>query len=260
MPIIQNGSYYVYQQNVKNRQKNHKIMPFFVFLMIIFVVFCVFYAFKQFDFVKVFNMNKYLIFEQKTYYAVSILSGDREEIVANQTMAKSGGSAGYIYQSNQKYYLLANIYNSFDDANSVVQKLTEYQAEIVKIDLDRLILSAEYTPEQLSTLKYVLNGVNRSVDTITNIVTSFDRGEILEGEAKQKLQVFANSCQQDKETLAYAFPLCCDNIVAYAKIFCSQTASNANATNLSTNFSSDAKRLMIEIVFNFVDLQKNVKK
>lgn len=260
MPIIHNGTYYIYHQNAKNRQKYRKFLPIFAFFGIIFVIIAVFYAFTKFDFVSVFNMNKYLIFDAKTYYAVSICSGNREEVSSYQQAAKANGAAGYIYQTNQKFCLLANIYKSFNDAHSVVQKLTEYQAEIVELKLDKLILSAEYSAEQLSALKYVLNEVNRAVDAISEIVISFDRGEILEGEAKQKMQVFANSCQQDKEMLTSAFQYCCDGIVTYAKIFCNQTATNVMSANISTNFSSDAKRLMIDIVTNFVDLQKNVKK
>ena len=260
MPIIQNGNYYIYKQNVKNRQKTRKFSAILIFFLIILLVFCVFLTFTKINFTNMFNMNKYLIFEEKTYFGLSICSGEREEVLSNQTYIRANGGAGYVYNSGEKYFLIASIYQTENDANSVAEKLTDYQTEIVKFKLENLILSAEYTSEQLTTLKYVLNQVNRAVIEISKITTSFDRGEILEGEAKQKLQIFGTSCQQDKESLSNAFPSCCDNIIAHAKIFCNQTVSYVTSTNLSTNFSSDAKNLMIEIVVNFLDFQKNIKK
>ena len=260
MPIIQNGNYYLYRQSVKKRQKIHKFTAIFVFFCIIFTVFGIFFAFTKINFVNAFNMNKYLIFEQKTYFALSIYSGEKDEVLPKQSFVKANGGAGYVYKSGEKYYMLASIYQTESDAKTVAEKLTEYQTEILSIKLENLILTADYKPEQLTTLKYVLNQVNRAVVEISSIITSFDRGEILEGEAKQKLQIFGTSCQQDRESLSNAFPSCCDNIVANAKIFCSQTISYLESTNLSNNFSSDAKNLIVEIVLNFKEFQKNIKK
>ena len=260
MPIIQNGSYYVYQKDYKNRHKNRKFLPILLFFCVICAVFGTFYIFSRFNLVGALNINKCLIFEKKSYFALSIFSGEREEVDSHQSFSKVNGAACYVYESDGKYYLIANIYSKKNDAEMVAEKLSDYQTEVLEIKLDNMILSEDYTSKQLSTLKYVLGQVNRAYDYIFDVITSFDRGEILEGEAKQKLQIFANSCQGDREMLTNTFPSCCDNIIVYAKIFCNQTVSNISATCLSTNFSSDSKLLLAQIIFNFLGLQKTVKK
>lgn len=260
MPIIQNGSYYLYRKNYKKRQKFNKFIPILLFFCIVFAVFGTFYIFSQLNFADTLNINKCLIFEKKSYFVLSIFSGEREEVVSQQSASKANGAAGYVYEYDGKYYLIANIYESKSDAEIVAEKLIDYQTEILEIKLDNMILAGDYSSKQLSTLKYSLGQVNRAYNYIFNVISLFDHGEILEGEAKQKLQIFANSCQEDREMLANVFPSCCDNVVVYAKIFCNQTVSNISTTSLSTNFSSDSKMLLTQIVFNFFELQKNVKK
>lgn len=169
------------------------------------------------------------------------------------------GGAGYVLRDGEKYFLLASVYDSSESAQKVCQNLTDYDAVSVQIDLPRLVLSADYSSQQISVLKYCLNAVGRAYQSLAEISQSFDRGEILEGEAKQKLQVFGASCQEDKANLSNVFGSNCDNVVVCAKIFLSEAISAISATNLSTNFASDIKSCLLDIIFDFVSFQKNIK-
>lgn len=260
MPIIQNGSYYVFRQSGKNRQKSAKVMVFVMFLAIVFCVGLSFFAFSKINFANKFGLNNFLIFEHKTYFAVSVCQGEKESVLPNQQPLKMSGGAGYVMQQDEKYFLLANIYDSIDDAQKVCQNLTSFEAEVVKIDLPRLVLGGDYSSQQISVLKYCLNVVGRAYKTLSEISQSFDRGEILEGEAKQKLQVFGTSCQEDKQSLSNVFGTNCDNIVVCAKIFLNETISNISACGLSTNFASDIKQCLINTIFDFANFQKSISK
>ena len=123
-----------------------------------------------------------------------------------------------------------------------------------------MILSAKYNSKQIGVLKYSLELVDRFFEIANQILISFDRGEILDAEARQKLQVFKETCQEDKETLIKAFKDSSDLVVTYVKIFQSEVISNLSSAIISKNLSSDLKYLIASTLNSFETLQKNIKK
>ena len=121
-------------------------------------------------------------------------------------------------------------------------------------------MSAKYNSKQIGVLKYSLELVDRFFEIANQILISFDRGEILDAEARQKLQVFKETCQEDKETLIKAFKDSSDLVVTYVKIFQSEVISNLSSAIISKNLSSDLKYLIASTLNSFETLQKNIKK
>lgn len=261
MPIIKTESGYIYKKG-KNITKHKKTnFVFALFLVCVLVAVGVFYAFSKFDFTSALKLNKYLIFDKKTYFLVSVATGQTyAEASSNSTNVKLQDGAGYVYSKNGQYFLIANAYKNFDDAKMVSDNITNYDTQVVEINFEKLIISAKFTQQQIEALKYSLGLVNRFFDKLSDLILRFDRAELLDAEVRQKLQVFKESCQEDKENLSKAFQSSGENIVTYVKIFQSEVISNLSMLIISQNLSSDMKYVLISTLDSFETLQKNIKK
>lgn len=261
MPIIKTESGYIYKINKKNTKHKKAKFAFTLFFACIVLVVGVLYAFTKVDFTSALKLNKYLIFDKKAYFLVSVSGGQTYAGVSvDATNVKLQDGAGYVYSKNGKYYLIASAYKTFEEANSVATNITTYDTQVVEITFDKLIISAEFSQSQIETLKYSLNLVSRFFDKVSELILSFDRAELLDAEVRQKLQVFKESCQEDKETLSKAFQNSSENIVTYVKIFQNEAISNLSMLIVSQNLSSDMKYALVSTLASFETLQKNIKK
>ena len=242
MPIIQTETGYIYKKNVKNTKLPKPIKAFFIFVIVVVIIIGTFYLSSLFNITSVFGLNKYKIFDEKTYYAVSVVCGDSfDEVNDTSNEIKQKNGAGYVFKINNKYHVIANVYNLEQDALKVCENLTDYNAKVVNINFSQLVVSSEYTNEQLSALKTALDMVNRSFNKLYQTSLSLDKKEILEAEARQKLQVFKETCQEDKQSLTNTFKDNCDNLITNVKIFESEVISSIGALLLSENLSADIK-------------------
>src|SRR5574344_1299282 len=263
MPIIKIGDGYIYKNNKKGTKKNipRALSVLLVFMMMIFSVALSFFTYTKFDVASALKLNRYMVFKEVSYYVVSLYSGDTYESVSqNLSSLKSQDGAGYVLKSNSIYYLIASVYNLRESAEKVVNSLQNFDAEVVNIKFESLVLSSDFSTDQISAIKYALGLVNRSFDKLYDLTISFDRGEMLEAEVKQKLQIYKESCQSDKESYAKVFENCCENIVTNIKIYQNEVIANLSALILSQNFSSDIKYINISDLVSFSNLQNAVKK
>ena len=261
MPIIQVENGYIYKKNTKGTRHAKAKFLFVLFLISVLVIGFTLFAFTKVDFTSTLKLNNFLIFESKSYYAVSVCSGSsyaEAGYFANDIKLQDG--AGYVFFDGTNYQLLASVYKTKQDAETVASNLTNFNASVVKIEFNRLILSSNYTSSQIEQIKYSLDMVNRFYEKVYDICLAFDRNEILDAEAKQKLQVFKESCQEDKESLSKCFQNSSDKIATYVKIFQSEVISNLSMLIVSQNLSSDMKYSIISTFASFQTLQKNIKK
>ena len=192
-----------------------------------------------------------MVAQGKTYFDVS---------GADKQIQQQGG-AGYVLNLNGNCYVVANIYSTSNDAQKVCDNLAQnFNASVLNINLSNLVLSADYTAEQITELKNSLNLVNHCHQKLYDVCISLDKGEILDAEAKQKLQVFIENCQYQKQNLAKVFADNCDNVVTNVKIFESELISGLNALALSQNLSIDIKYTIASIINSFIIAQKNISK
>lgn len=261
MPIIKTEGGYIYKKTTKSSGFKKAKFLFLLFIASITTITGSFFVFTKFDVTSALSLNRYLIFDSKTYYSVCIESGDSFSAVSEtaQTIKLQDG-AGYVLNMNNRYYVVASCYNSKEDASNVVNNLNGYSAEILEIKFDKLITSISFSSEQITAIKHSLNIVNTAFDKLYEVCLSLDRGEILDAEARQKLQVFKEICQEDKESLNKLFQNNFESVVTRVKIFQSEIISNISMLLISKNLSSDIKYSIISILDNFLTLQKNIKK
>ena len=261
MPIIQTENGYIYKKSTKSPRKKRALFFLILLLANILVVGGIFFAFTKFDFTQVLGMNRYVVFEGSTYYAVSLKSGESaKELSTEAESVKARDGAGFVYFDGEKYNLIANAYKTFDEANTVAQKQTEYEAAVITIKFVRLVMTATLESEQISALKQALHIIDEFFDKLQNIILSFDRAELLDAEVRQKLQILKEYCQSERESFSKALASCSEKIVTYVKIFQTEIVSNISSLVLSKNLSSDMKYVLFGTLASFENLQKNVKK
>lgn len=261
MPIIMVENGYVFKLNSKNTKK-HKL-KFFSLLLVccIAIVAILMLVFSKFNISALVGISKFEVYGGSSFYAVSLNSGYTfAEVSQNANMVKLQDGAGYVYQNGNTYYLLANIYRSKQDAERVLNNLTEYDASVVEIKFDKLVLNSNFSSTEIKELRRGIEIVDRFFETIHEITISFDMGEILDAEVRQKLQIFKETCQENKETFAKAFKDSGENIVTYVKIFHNEIISNLSALIISKNLSSDLKYISISTLVSFERFQQNVRK
>ncbi len=261
MPIIQVGNGYIYKKNVKKTKKN-KIFVTFVFVMVLSVAIVGGYLLTtNLNIFSFFKLNKYMIYNSKTYYFLSLERADSYSSVnMNISEVQNQGGAGFVYSKDNNLYVIASAYNSKADIEKVVSNNIDFDCEIVEVKFDRLIVSAEFTNEQIKTLKYSLEIVDRFFETMNDIVVSFDKKEILAVEAKNKMQLFKEKCQIDKENLSKQFKNNSSAVVTYVNIYLSEVISNLSALVLSQNLSCDIKYTIVNSLVSFEKLQKDIRK
>lgn len=261
MPIIKTDGGYVYKKMSKSTSFQKAKFLFLLFLVCILIFTSCFFIFSKFDITSALSLNRYLIFETKSYYAVCVESSDNfSEVSETAQNVKLQDGAGYVFNINNRYCVIASCYMSKDDAISVAEGINGYSAEVIEIKYDRLITSIKFSSEQIAALKHSLSVVNRAFENLYNVCLSFDRGEILDAEARQKLQLFKEICQEDKESLNKVFQNNFESLVTRVKIFQSEVISNISMLLISKNLSCDIKYSMVSILDSFLALQKNIKK
>ena len=261
MPIIQTESGFIYKKVRKNTSFGKTKFLLIMFLCSVLITAGCFYLFTKFDITSALSLNKYLIFESKSYYAVCMQKAEDYTEVSNVAQnIKISDGAGYVLKFNNNYYVVASCYSAYDDAKNVADKITNYSAEVLEIKFDRLIISLELKTEQIAALKHCCGVVNRAFDSLYEIVLCLDRGEILDAEARQKLQVFKEICLEDKETFNKAFQNNLETAITRVKIFQSEVISNISMLLISQNLSSDIKYSIASILDSFLTLQKNITK
>ncbi len=260
MPIIQTDGGYIYK-TIKKRTNSKARFLVLLFFCSLAIIAGIFYLFTKVDFAGVFNLNKFQIFEEKNYYAVCVNSGDDFSYTSQFVNdIKMQGGAGFVLTYHNQYYLVANIYDNLSDAENVSQSINGIDTQVLTIKLNKLVLSKSFDTQQINTLKNSLNCVNKAYENLYNLSLCLDKGELLDAEVKQKLQVFKETCQQDKEMLSQAFQNNFESIVTRAKIFASELVTNIIMLQSSQNLSSDIKYTLASTISSFLQLQQNVTK
>src|SRR5574344_893772 len=252
MPIIKIENGYVFRKTTKKVGISKAFLIFLVFIISICILTGSMLLFSKYDVTSALKLNKYQVFSAKTYFGVSVKNGNSySDVSADINAIKLQDGAGAVIKNNDFYYLLTSIYDSKEDAESVVSKIKGYDADITQIELPSLVISVSFSTEQIKWLRMILNLANENFITLSDICNSLDRGEIMDAEAKQKLQIFSESCQEQRESFANVFQNHTENIIIRAKIFVSNLISNLSQLAVSQNLSSNIKYCNIMTIESF---------
>ncbi len=107
--------------------------------------------------------------DSQNLYAISMASSTSEnDLTAQKENLQSQNGAGYIYEKDEKFYLLASIYENYNDAELVKNNLKTngIEAEILTITLDTIQIEGNFTADEKTMLS---NGIKSSVETFKNL-------------------------------------------------------------------------------------------
>ena len=107
--------------------------------------------------------------DSQNLYAISMASSTSEnDLTSQKENLQSQNGAGYIYEKDGNFYLIASIYENYNDAELVKNNLKTngIEAEILTITLDTIQIEGNFTADEKTMLS---NGIKSSVETFKNL-------------------------------------------------------------------------------------------
>lgn len=122
-----------------------------------------------------------------TLYAVSIQNAESsEELSMSKFDLQAKGGAGYVYCQDEKYYLLASLYENQADAKKVKQNFISsgIAAEIIELSLPSAKLNGSFSAEQKEVLSKTLKADLEIYQALYDISISLDTAICDDAKAK----------------------------------------------------------------------------
>ena len=127
------------------------------------------------------SMSKYTTYAISTASVVTNASAKEE---AN--ICKNRGGAGYVYMADDKFYIIAGIYENEADAKKVAEtlKTSNITSTIIQIDIPLISLKSSLSPQEKSTLENSITIFKTTYKKLYDISVSLDTSVISEVNAR----------------------------------------------------------------------------
>lgn len=136
--------------------------------------------------------------EQNTLYAITMgKSEDKFKALNIASSATVMGAGGYVWKEENTYYVVANIYNTYDDAKKVLENLvdTNFVFEIFEIDLNKIELNAStLSKEEKVLIKDSLNYLYSLYANLYNLANDVDTKVVTFVQASGTSNSFKSEC------------------------------------------------------------------
>lgn len=117
--------------------------------------------------------------EDQTVYAISLAKNtDVEELENMRCELQQQNGAGYIYQQNEEFHLIASVYDNINDAELVKNNLKSIgkDCQIISIELERLTIAGNFSAEEKTILLECLKSDFNTFKTLYDVAISLDTG------------------------------------------------------------------------------------
>lgn len=175
----------ILKKPVKQRIKS--ILKFF--LIIVVVVGCFFGATYISSALTVGKLTSYIVYggttiklDKKIKYAVVLGKYDTfdeaERVALGSTIQ---GASGYVWQQDNKYYVIGNIYSARVDADKVIENIsgTNYHTEVLDVSFSNLNLNFDvYDNSDMPTINKALEIFEATYIELYDFSIKYDSGEI----------------------------------------------------------------------------------
>ena len=192
MEIASFMSNIIYYEDVKVIKKplKQRVKSFLkIFLVIATIVGCFFGATYLSSALTVGNLTSYIVYggtsvktKKKTMYAVTLGSYDdyteAEKVALGSTIQ---GASGFVWEQDNKYYVVGNIYSSNSDAEKVIENIsgTNYKAEVLKIEFASLNLNFDmYDNSNMPVVSKAFEIFGDVEEELYTYSIKFDSGDI----------------------------------------------------------------------------------
>ncbi len=130
-----------------------------------------------------------------TYYLLTIFHDETQENCQNvQADFQNQNFAGYIFEKDGVYYIIASIYDNANDAELVKNTLAnEFDVEILTYQSENIILEGEFSMTEQQVLKEGLQVQNKTYKELYDVSISLDTNVYDELTARLKInEIYSN--------------------------------------------------------------------
>ena len=190
-----------------------------------------------------------------TGYAVCKTAYSKEDAINIKNYLSSKGSGGIIYNFDNKIYVIADLYSSYDDANSVLVSSNNFSY----FDKILQISSKEYcfnnVPDNLySVVKFALKYIDNGYTNLQKIAVSLSKKDIDIVEAKERIERLNEQILQNKKVLYSNTENSTNkNILKLRSAVAVCYEKNCDLIN-SSNLYCDIRDVYIENFINYIDI------
>ncbi len=138
--------------------------------------------------------NVITVNDKQNVYAISMKNSESKEDLQKDELQTQNG-AGYIYEKEDKFYLLASVYANKSDAEKVKNNLkdTGIECEILTINLEYESIDGNFTAEEKNILTNCLKAKYTAFESLYDIAISLDTKVFDKTKAKLECnKVFSN--------------------------------------------------------------------
>lgn len=115
--------------------------------------------------------------DDQTVYAISMTSGTTEaELTSSKQELQAQNGAGYIYEKDDKFYLIASIYENFNDAELVKNNLqtSGVETEILTMVLEKSKVEGNFSADEKTILTNCLKSKIETFKNLYDVAISLD--------------------------------------------------------------------------------------
>ena len=125
--------------------------------------------------------------EKQTFYAISMCSGETEEsLTSMKEELQSKNGAGFVYQTNDTFHLVASIYENKADAELVKNNLNSQNiaSEVLSIEIPASVLEGNFSSVEKTALLDCLKAKVQTFRKLYDIAISIDTNVVDDTKAK----------------------------------------------------------------------------
>jgi len=261
---------YLYEKPGKQRKikKPHKFFTILLSVGIFATLVVLACFFSDFITPGVINLEKGdRYFLGQTLYAVKLSEADN--IASAKEMSEDYQqrlAAGYIVNDDGIFCILASLYKTKSNAESVVNSLKESQIEasIYEVTLPSLYMDLELSEEQKTALKNCFSMFYNTYGTLYELSISLDKGEKTCEQCQIELLNLISSCEQTVDDLNLKIQNANSSQMIYTKVYLNlflDTLKELSQTSTaSTTYPSKIKETYFDVIYQYIQLKTELVK
>lgn len=150
--------------------KKFSVLSFFIFVIGIFsCISCGYLISTAIVTSNLFQYTSVVTYDSQNLYAISMAnSTSKNDLTSQKEILQSQNGAGYIYEKDGNFYLIASIYENYNDAELVKNNLKTngIESEILTITLDTIQIEGNFSNDEKTMLS---NSIKSTVETFKSL-------------------------------------------------------------------------------------------
>ena len=195
---------------INTNKKTSKFLTLFITILCFGLCFSFAELFSSLITVGGFNVikNNAVTQTQFSLYAISLYSCDTKVQAKEMSeVTKRKGGAGYIWQTTQKYYILASCYENKTDAEKVCENLksNSVSCEMITMEFDSMVISCTVVDQEKNALEASVLSYKNLFKKLYDLSVSIDTNLYTEIQAKMYLSDIVSEFTKTKSNFETLF-------------------------------------------------------